>query len=221
MASVLGVAQQRALQLIAEYPLPYLIGIDEVGVGSWAGPVVVAGCVVTAGWRDAAVKDSKQLTQKRRQVARDIILRSALASVVLEASSDIIDQYGIGKVHAWLTEGVALYCLRRFPDALVIQDGELPIPVGGGPPMVWLAKADVHVPAVSAASVLAKEHRDKYMREQHALYPAYGFNTNMGYGTPQHHKGLQQVGTCPLHRISYKPVQQAATEYRARLCLAC
>jgi ribonuclease HII len=73
--------------------------------------------------------------------------------------------------------------------------------------MVWLTKADALVPAVSAASVVAKVHRDEFMREQAANYAGYGFETNMGYGTKRHMHGLRTRGVCPLHRRSYRPVK--------------
>jgi len=209
-------AQQRALQCIEDHSSEYILGVDEVGVGSWAGPVTVAGCVFPSGWKNPAVKDSKQLTPLRRHEARKVVLQEALMSVVLEAPNTVIDEYGMQEVHAWLTEGVIFYCLRRYPSALVVQDGETPVAVEGNPPMIWLAKADVYVPSVSAASVLAKEHRDAFMREQHGAYPSYGFRTNMGYGTPQHQVGLHRVGVCPLHRMSYKPVAAAERAYRKR-----
>lgn len=202
----LSEAQKLALRRIEEYPAPYVIGVDEVGIGPWAGPVVVAGCVLRKGWSDASIKDSKCLTPNRRKEASKIIRENALLHVILDSPNTMIDAHGIGVVRAWLTESVILYCLRRFPDALVVQDGDVPIPVAGNPPMIWLAKADAYVTSVSAASVIAKEHRDAYMIEQHKFYPQYGFKKHKGYGTEFHAQQLELYGLCPLHRTSYKPV---------------
>lgn len=200
--------QELALEKIAKHPAEYVLGIDEVGMGSWAGPVVVAGVVLPKGWSHKDVKDSKKLTPKRRVKAKAIILRACVAHVVLESSNTEVDKHGIKRVRDWLTEGCALYCLRRFPQALIVQDGDVPVVIDGKPQdMVWLAQADVHVPAVSAASILAKVHRDAFMVEQHKLYPHYGFKTNMGYGTPAHKNGILSHGVTPLHRQSYKPIK--------------
>ena len=204
---VAAFSQELALEKIANSPSEHVIGIDEVGMGCWAGPVVVAGAVLPKGWSDPKVKDSKKLTPKQRVKAKAIILRESVAHVVLEASNVMVDQYGIGQVRDWLTEGCALYCLRRYPDALVVQDGDVPVVIGDQPQnMVWLA--NVYVPAVSAASVLAKVHRDSFMKFQATLHPHYGWNTNMGYGTPAHVSGLKSHGVTELHRRSYKPIKR-------------
>lgn len=200
--------QRRALDEIASSPATHVIGIDEVGMGCLAGPIVVAGVVLPAGWRHKDVKDSKALNTKRREKADGIIRGEANAFCILTASNLEIDEEGLHEVHARLTEGVALQCLQWFPQALIVQDGNIPVSIGGRPQhMAWLAKADVHVPQVSAASVLAKVYRDSFMRKMSYEYPGYGFGTNMGYGTNEHMLALKELGACPLHRKSYKPVQ--------------
>jgi ribonuclease HII len=201
--------QELALEKIAKHTSEYVLGIDEVGMGCWAGPVVVAGVVLPKGWSHKSVRDSKKLSPKQRVKAKAIILHECLTHVVLEASNEMVDEYGIKRVRDWLTEGCALYCLRRYPKALIVQDGDVPVVIDGSPQdMVWLAKADVYVPAVSAASVLAKVHRDTFMVSQHKYYPHYGFNTNVGYGTPVHMAGLKAHGVTKLHRRSYKPIKR-------------
>jgi ribonuclease HII len=207
-------SQMRALEKIEASPAPYVIGIDEVGMGSWAGPVVVAGVVLPKGWKHKDIKDSKKLSPKRRELAFQLVTQHSLARVVLWSNNQEIDRHGIRTVRDWLTEGAALYCLRRYPDALIVQDGDVPVVIGGIPQnMVWLSKADVFVPAVSAASCLAKVSRDAYMRQVHDTYPHYGWDTNMGYGTQAHSEGLLEHGACPLHRMRYKPVIRLNAEH--------
>lgn len=215
-------AQKWALGRIESYTSEYVIGIDEVGMGCWAGPVVVAGAVLPKGWSHKDVKDSKKLSPKRREKAWTILQESVLARAVLWADNTVVDQYGVHRVREWLTEGAALYCLRRFPEALIVQDGDVPAVIGGAPQnMVWLAQADVYVPAVSAASVIAKVSRDRYMKQMHAQYPHYGWGTNMGYGTDAHSAGLLVHGACALHRRSYRPVQRLSKQYEDDRLEAC
>jgi ribonuclease HII len=215
-------AQQRALEQIESSASAHVIGIDEVGMGCWAGPVVVAGVVLPKGWAHKDVKDSKKLSPKRREKAWQLLHEVVLTKVVLWASNEEVDRHGVRQVREWLTEGAALYCMRRFPEALIVQDGDVPAMVGGAPQnMVWLAKADVYVPAVSAASIIAKVSRDYYMHQAHVQYPYYGWNTNVGYGTELHSAGLLGHGACPLHRRSYKPVQRLSRKYEDARLVAC
>lgn len=207
--SALTPAQQTALAQIASSSSEHIIGVDEVGMGCLAGPVTVAAAVFPAGWAHVRVKDSKLLTSKAREAADLIVRKEALAFCIESAPSTEIDEHGIHKTHAMLVEKVVLQCLSWFPAALIVQDGVLPVTIGGGPQnMVWLSKADVHVPAVSAASILAKVYRDAFMLKMSWEYPGYNFGTNMGYGTREHLDALREIGVCPLHRRSYKPVRR-------------
>ena len=201
--------QIQALEKIGASTSEVVIGIDEVGVGCWAGPMTVAGVAVPRGWSHPEVKDSKALSKGKRKKAEAIVKESALSWFITSATNSEIDVEGVQHARARLTEEVALKMLQYFPGALLVQDGDLPVVIGGAPQnMVWLAKADVLVPAVSAASVLAKVCRDEFMLLQSKNYPGYGFETNMGYGTAKHIEGLLAKGVCQLHRLSYKPVKQ-------------
>jgi len=202
-------SQQEALRRIEEADVEYIIGIDEVGLGPWAGPVTVGAVVVPKGWRHHSVRDSKQLSAKARLAATRFIYDAAVAHCVISSPVEDIDKYGLKKAHALVTEGAALYCLKRYPDALIVQDGDIPVTVDGRPQkMVWLPKADVLVPAVSAASIIAKLNRDAFMTKAAKEFPGYGFAQNKGYGTSQHIEGLKKHGVCSLHRKSYKPVKR-------------
>ena len=201
--------QQLALEKIAASLSTTVIGIDEVGMGCWAGPVTVAGVVVPKGWDAEGVEDSKSLSPRQRKKAEGTIKAQALSYAIFSASHEEVDRQGVGSTRDRLTEQVALQLLQPFPDALIVQDGEVPAVIGARPQnMVWLAKADVLVPAVSAASILAKVCRDEFMVAMSRLYPGYAFERNMGYGVPAHIAGLRKLGPCPIHRISYKPVKR-------------
>jgi ribonuclease HII len=207
-STMLSYVQTQALERIEASTSPFIIGIDEVGLGCIAGPVTVAAVVVPKGWSHADVQDSKSLTPRKRKKADKIVREQASCFCILSASSAEVDAEGVRGVNERLTEQVALYCLQYFPDALIVQDGDVPTVIGGRlQNMVWLPKADVHVPAVSAASCLAKVLRDKFMQEQDALYPGYDFFASKGYGTKKHNEGLKKLGACPIHRRTFKPVQ--------------
>lgn len=203
------------LQRLASSSAKYIIGVDEVGMGSWAGPVVVAGVCMPKSWSHPKVKDSKQMTHNSRQDAlHKFIYPAALSYVVLSKSSEEIDRLGIKTAHAQLMEGVGLYLRHRFPDALVVEDGDQKIPIHDGQELnngyrgvIAFKKADELVPCVSAASVLAKVTRDLFMKAQAKVYPGYGFETNVGYHSKVHKDALDRWGLTPLHRRSYKPVQ--------------
>ena len=207
---ILHESQIHALEKIGASDAEYVIGVDEVGLGSWAGPITVAAAVLPKGWSHPSVKDSKQLTKVGRRKADALIRTVALSHCILSSNNEEIDQVGIGTARELLTLVCIEYCLRYFPDALVVQDGDLPVLLGGPPSsyLVWLPKADVLVPAVSAASVLAKVYRDNFMMNQAQVYPGYGFETNVGYGSEKHMDGLHRYGLCPLHRRSYRPVKK-------------
>jgi len=199
--------KQRVLETIANYAGDYILGIDEVGVGSLAGPVTVAAVVVPKDWKHKKVKDSKKLTPNQRAEADSIVRKDALTYCIYSASNDDVDAEGIKAVVSRLTFKCARSLLHYYPEALVVQDGDDGVPLSGlTNNVVWCAKADELVPAVAAASVLAKELRDNFMISASYTYAGYGFGTNMGYGTKEHNLALRELGPSPLHRRSYKTV---------------
>ncbi len=178
------------------------VGIDEVGRGCWAGPLV-AGAVIL-GQPIAGLKDSKLLSKKQRERLAAEIQIQALAIGLGWVSADEIDQYG-------LTTAVRLAMRRALEQVQVaydeiIIDGNLNF-LSDNPKARAVIKADASVPAVSAASIVAKVARDKFMAEIVSQYADYGFDKHVGYGTALHLEKLKLHGVSALHRTSFKPVQ--------------
>lgn len=182
-----------------------IVGIDEVGRGCWAGPVV-AGAVIL----DEPIKgltDSKLLSKKRREVLVLEIKLQAVAIGLGWVSAQEVDTLG-------LTAAVRLAMQRAMeqittPYDEIIVDGNLNFLVDNLKARA-IIKADLSVPSVSAASILAKVARDQYMAEAAGEYPQYGFDKHVGYGTAFHHEKLKLHGVCELHRLSFKPIQALA-----------
>lgn len=184
-----------------------VIGVDEAGRGPLAGPVVAAACVLGAGAPEG-LDDSKKLSAKRRAALEPQIKASChWALCVVEAEE--IDRINIfAATMLAMTRAVAALGLE--PDEVLI-DGNM-TPAGRHPDWCWPARAivggDGLEACISAASILAKEHRDRLMREYALSHPHYGWETNMGYGTAQHLAALREHGPSPLHRRSFAPVAQ-------------
>ena len=184
-----------------------VIGVDEAGRGPLAGPVVAAACVLGPE-APAGLDDSKKLSAKRRAVLEPQIKASCRWALgVVEAEE--IDRINIfAATMLAMTRAVA--ALKLEPDEVLI-DGNM-TPAGRHPDWCWPARAivggDGIEPCISAASILAKEHRDRLMREYAQAYPHYGWEANMGYGTAAHLAALREHGPSPLHRRSFAPVAQ-------------
>lgn len=184
-----------------------VIGVDEAGRGPLAGPVVAAACVLGPGAPED-LDDSKKLSAKRRAVLEPQIKASChWALGVVEAEE--IDRINIfAATMLAMTRAVAALGLE--PDEVLI-DGNM-TPAGRHPDWCWPARAivggDGLEACISAASILAKEHRDRLMREYAQAHPHYGWETNMGYGTAEHLAALRKHGPSPLHRRSFAPVAQ-------------
>ena len=187
-------------------------GVDEAGRGPLAGPVVAA-AVVLCKPRPAGIDDSKKLTPETRElVGARIRRRCAFGMGVVEVGE--IDRLNI--FHATML--AMSLAMERLCEALgidcaqVLVDGNL-TPHGRRAEWRWPARAivggDAREPAIAAASILAKTHRDRLMRDYHQAHPHYNWASNKGYSTPDHLAALRQHGPCPLHRKSFAPVAQA------------
>lgn len=190
---------------------PLVIGVDEAGRGPLAGPVVAA-AVVLCRPRPGGLDDSKKLTRAARaRLEEQIQRRCHWAIGVVEAEEiDRINIFAATMLAMTLAVGELCRKLGRDPHAVLV-DGNL-TPHGRHPEWRWQARAivggDALEPCISAASIIAKEHRDRLMRAHAEAFPHYGWERNAGYGTPEHLAALRRHGPCPLHRRSFAPVAQ-------------
>ena len=180
-------------------------GVDEVGRGCLAGPVVAAACILPAGIEHiAGVRDSKTLTPTRRRELAQIIRETALATSIGAASRHEIDVMNI-RVATMVAMRRALSRLGPWQQAII--DGPLFTEFAGGS-YVGLIDADATCLSVSCASILAKEARDALMCRLAGRHPEYGWDHNAGYGTPAHLDALRRHGPTPHHRRSFRPVRE-------------
>jgi ribonuclease HII len=186
-------------------------GVDEAGRGPLAGPVVAAAVILRPGVVIDGVGDSKQLDPATRERLELAIRRDALDFGIGWADPAEIDALNILEA-TFLAMRRAILALAVTPRRLLVDGNRLPRLTGLGAceSGTAIVRGDATVPAIGAASILAKTARDAYMRRVDALYPAYGFAGHKGYGTPVHCRVLRERGPCPLHRRSFAPVADAA-----------
>ncbi|WP_170378247.1 ribonuclease HII [Ruegeria atlantica] len=179
-----------------------IAGVDEVGRGPLAGPVVAAAVVLNPSDIPDGLNDSKKLTAKRR-AALEAALREKAEIAIAEASVAEIDEHNILRAsHLAMERAVA--ALDPPPDYLLI-DGNM-IPRGLTIPARAVVKGDAHSVSIAAASIVAKNWRDQLMVDLAQQHPGYGWETNAGYPSKQHKDALQNLGVTPHHRRSFKPV---------------
>lgn len=179
-------------------------GVDEAGRGPLAGPVVAAAVILDDQNPIAGLNDSKKLSPLRREKLYDEIRAKALCCSVAQASVEEIDQLNILQA-TLLAMRRAVEGLRLKPAKVLVDGNRLPV-------LDVLAEAivqgDATIPAISAASILAKVTRDRWCAELDARYPQYGFAGHKGYGTAEHLAALKTHGACPEHRKTFAPVAQ-------------
>lgn len=182
-----------------------MAGVDEAGRGPLAGPVVAAAVILDDLNPIQGLNDSKKLTAKRRELLFDEIRARALCFAIAESSVQEIDQINI--LQATLLAMKRAVEALRLPPKLVLVDGNrLPKLLIRAESIV---QGDALVPAISAASILAKVHRDRLCQEMHQRFPAYGFDQHKGYGTAQHMAALQVHGPADCHRMTFAPVARS------------
>lgn len=178
-------------------------GVDEVGRGPLAGPVVTAAVILDPDNPIDGLADSKKLSEKRRELLVPLIKEHALAWAMGRAEPDEIDKINILQA--------SLLAMKRAVEALSITPGHVLVDGIHAPELnckiTTVIKGDQKEPAIAAASILAKVARDHEMQEMDVLYPGYGFAKHKGYPTKQHQQALAELGVTAIHRRSFSPVQ--------------
>jgi ribonuclease HII len=182
-----------------------IAGADEAGRGALAGPLVAAAVILPEGFDLEGIGDSKMLTRNQRETQYERITEVAVVSVA-KAQPPAIDQRGLHRTNLSLLRR-AVRALDPAPD-YVLTDG-FPVPRIGYPSLS-IKKGDAVTASVAAASIVAKVTRDRIMDSLHRRFPAFGFDHNRGYGTPDHLEALDRLGPCPIHRLSFSSVGQPA-----------
>lgn len=180
---------------------PTVAGCDEVGRGCLAGPVVAAAVILPEDFNHPLLNDSKQLTEKRRNQLREIIEKEAIAWAVAMVDNREIDKINILNASIKAMH-LAIAQLNPAPISLLV-DGNRFHPYKNLKHQC-IVKGDATYQCIAAASVLAKTHRDQWMKSKHSEYPCYGWDQNKGYPTKKHRQAIEQFGVSPLHRISFK-----------------
>lgn len=182
----------------------FIAGVDEVGRGPLAGPVVSAAVILPEDFNIVGINDSKQLSLAKRNELFDIIQEKALAVGVGIKDAAVIDQVNIYEASK-LAMLEAIEQMPIQPDHLLVDAMTLPLPVS----QESIIKGDAKSVSIAAASIIAKVTRDRMMEEYDVMYPGYGFPNNAGYGTKEHLTALEDLGVTPIHRRSFAPVRGA------------
>ena len=182
-----------------------IAGVDEAGRGPLAGPVVAAAVILDDLKPIKGLNDSKKLSPAQRERLYDEIRAKALCCAIAEASVEEIDSLNILQA-TMLAMRRAVEGLRLKPAKVLVDGNRLPVLKIAAEAIV---KGDAKVKAISAASILAKVHRDRLCLALHEQHPNYGFDGHKGYPTPEHLAALREHGACPHHRRSFGPVREA------------
>lgn len=177
-------------------------GVDEVGRGPLAGPVVAACVILDPSQPILGLNDSKQLSAARRKQLVDTINERAFAVTIAQATPEEIDRLNIYQATKLAMER-AVAELNHPVEHLLIDAMTIAVDI----PQQSIIKGDTHSNSIAAASIIAKEYRDQLMTDFSQQYPAYDFDSNMGYGTSAHLAALRKVGICPIHRRSFEPIK--------------
>lgn len=181
----------------------FIAGIDEVGRGPLVGPVVTAAVILPKDFYDERINDSKKLTEKKRELLYDVIMKNALSVGIGMSSPEVIDEINIlNATKKAMIE--AINNLSVKPQHLLIDAVKLDIDI----PQTSIIKGDAKSESIAAASIIAKVTRDRMMVELDKKYPMYDFKHNKGYGTKKHIEALYQYGPIEEHRKSFAPVSE-------------
>ncbi|RTL17206.1 MAG: ribonuclease HII [Burkholderiales bacterium] len=189
-------------------PAGLIAGVDEAGRGPLAGPVFAAAVILDDLQPIQGLADSKALSAGRRARLYDEIRAKALCCCIAQATTEEIDRLNILRA-TMLAMQRAVHGLRLKPALVQVDGNRLPVLPMAAEAIV---KGDARVPAISAASILAKVSRDLFCEEMHRSHPQYGFATHKGYGTAEHLEALRAHGPSPWHRRSFAPVRALVAE---------
>jgi len=191
-------------QALVKSGITKIAGVDEAGRGPCAGPLIVAAVILEDPFSPSLsqVKDSKELTQSKREDLYEVVLKNAISHSIIEVPVEEIDQYGVHKCNI---EGMrrAVQGLSVTPE-YVLTDGYVIPGLTASNLSVW--KGDQVALSISAASILAKVFRDRIMIEIDKQYPNYGFASHKGYITPLHTESIKKYGVLPIHRKSFSNI---------------
>ena len=190
--------------------MKYVAGIDEAGRGPLAGPVC-AGAVIISEDNEISplVRDSKTMSEKQREKAYDFVIHNCLAYGVCIISSQKIDKFGIQDSVRMAMEGALMNAERmlgRKVNYLIIDGNNVENIEEYN--MEKIKDGDAYHYSISAASIIAKVTRDRYMKKMALKYPIYGFERHVGYGTKTHIEAIKEYGICPIHRRSFSPIKE-------------
>jgi ribonuclease HII len=199
-----GLHPLAAFDLERSGPDGLLAGVDEAGRGCWAGPVVAAAVILPRGWIPEGLDDSKKLTPRSRESLCVEIVASALSWGACAVSAAEIDRINI--LQATLQAMArSLTKLDPVPDLVLVDGRQTP---ETDLPCQSLIKGDATSAAIAAASILAKVFRDRIMVSYDRHYPGYGFAGHKGYGASRHRQAITELGPCPQHRMTYRPLSE-------------
>lgn len=184
-----------------------IAGVDEVGRGPLIGPVVACACILPVNFYHKDIKDSKKLSEKKREEMYKIIKENAISIGLSIVSEKVIDEVNIYEATK-IAMKEAIKNLNITPEHVLIDAMKLELNI----PSTSIIKGDAKSESIAAASIIAKVTRDHMLDEMDKEYPMYDLKNNKGYGTKKHLEALQTYGPCKYHRVSYSPVRNALNE---------
>lgn len=184
-----------------------IAGVDEVGRGPLIGPVVACACILPVNFYHKDIKDSKKLSEKKREEMYKIIKENAISIGLGIVSEKVIDEVNIYEATK-IAMKEAIKNLNITPGHVLIDAMKLELNI----PSTSIIKGDAKSESIAAASIIAKVTRDHMLDEMDKEYPMYDLKNNKGYGTKKHLEALQTYGSCKYHRVSYSPVRNALNE---------
>lgn len=191
-----------------------ILGIDEAGRGPWAGPLVV-GAVVLGGVHIEGLTDSKKLTKKKREALYEDVIAKALAYSSGWVTAHELDVIGMSAALRLATRRAVEQIMVPYSEIIIDGTVNFLSDTGKGRYVQTMPKADLLIPSVSAASIIAKVERDNYMAALDEKYPGYGFGLHAGYGVAKHRVAIDDLGITPEHRLSFAPLVQYAPKSSA------